>query len=312
MAMTTASRSSRVNAPDFLAHAAREADAALDRLLPKTSEPCARLHEAMRYSALSPGKRLRPALALAACRAFGGDEARRVEPAAALEMIHAYSLVHDDLPAMDDDDLRRGRPTSHVVFGEAMAILVGDGLHTLACEVLAEYPLGDEHALLRARVQRHVLRAIGWRGMVGGQAIDMELTGRGGAMAEDDVRGIHARKTAALIRAALLVGAEIGCASAEDVAAMGRFGDVAGLAFQVVDDVLDMTKSSEELGKSAGKDAQEGKVTYPAVLGLEVSRQRAAELTEAALAQLASIQFPSTGDAEPLRGLTRYILERAS
>ena len=296
----------------FLETAARKADATLERLLPSVDEPCARLHESMRYSALSPGKRLRPALALAACRAFGGDEARCLEPAAALEMIHAYSLIHDDLPSMDNDDLRRGKPTNHVVFGEAMAILAGDGLHTVACEVLAAYPLGDENALLRSRVQHHVLRAIGWRGMVGGQAIDMELTGRGSAMSEDDVRGIHLRKTGALIRAALLLGAEIGGASREDVDAMGRFGDTAGLAFQVVDDVLDMTKSSAELGKSAGKDVAEGKVTYPAVLGLETSRVRAAELTEQALAQLSAIHFPVAGDAEPLRGLTRYILERAS
>ena len=301
-----------MNAAEFLADAAQKADATLGRLLPSVDEPCGKLHEAMRYSALSPGKRLRPALALAACRAFGGVESLCLEPAAALEMIHAYSLVHDDLPAIDDDDLRRGKPTNHVVFGEAMAILAGDGLHTLACEVLAAHPRGDQHALLRSRVQQHVLSAIGWRGMVGGQALDMELTGRGGEMSEDDVRGIHLRKTAALIRAALLLGAEIGGAGPEDVAAMGRFGDSAGLAFQVIDDVLDMTKSSEELGKSAGKDAQEGKVTYPAVLGLEAARRRASELTELALAQLSAINFPREGDAEPLRGLTRYILERAS
>src|SRR5436190_2394276 len=267
-----------MNALEFLDDSARRVDAALDRLLPSIDEPSQRLHEAMRYSALSGGKRLRPALAFAACRAFGGDEQRCLEPAAALEMIHAYSLIHDDLPAMDDDDLRRGKPTNHIVFGEAMAILAGDGLHTLACEVLAEYPSGDEHALLRSRVQGHVLRAIGWRGMVGGQAIDMELTGRGGSVSENDVRGIHLRKTGALIRASLLLGAEIGGASASDAAAMGAFGDVAGLAFQVVDDVLDMTKSSAELGKSAGKDAAEGKVTYPAVLGLDAARRRATEL----------------------------------
>jgi geranylgeranyl diphosphate synthase type II len=266
----------------------------------------------MRYSTLSPGKRLRPALALAACRAFGGDEERCLEPAAALEMIHAYSLIHDDLPAMDDDDLRRGRPTNHVVFGEAMAILAGDGLHTLACEVLATRPVGDAHAVLRGRVQRHVLEAIGWRGMVGGQATDMELTGKGGTVGERDVESIHLRKTGALIRASLLLGSELGGASPDEVDGMARFGDTAGLAFQVVDDVLDVTSSSEQLGKSAGKDADEGKVTYPAVLGLDGARARARELTERALAQLRDMRFPESGDAEPLRALTRYVLERTS
>lgn len=301
-----------MDAISYLKDAAQRVDVALSRLLPPVSEPCARLHEAMRYSTLSPGKRLRPALALAACRAFGGDEERCLEPAAALEMIHAYSLIHDDLPAMDDDDLRRGRPTSHVVYGEAMAILAGDGLHTLACEILATRPAGDEHAVLRSRVQRHVLSAIGWRGMVGGQAIDMELTGKGGGVGERDVESIHLRKTGALIRASLLLGSELGGASPDEVDAMGRFGDTAGLAFQVVDDVLDVTSSSEQLGKSAGKDADEGKVTYPAVLGLDEARKRARELTDRALSQFGETRFPESGDPGPLRALTRYVLERTS
>jgi geranylgeranyl pyrophosphate synthase len=296
----------------ILEDARRRVDAALDRLLPSPSEPCARLHEAMRYSALSPGKRLRPALALAACRAFGGDEKACLEPAAALEMVHAYSLIHDDLPAMDDDDLRRGRPTSHVVYGEAMAILAGDALHTLACEVLATWPHGNGQLVARARVQRHVLEAIGWRGMVGGQALDMELTGKGGAASEEEVRGIHLRKTGALIRAALLLGSEIGGAHADQVEAMGRFGDVVGLAFQVVDDVLDVTADAATLGKSQGKDAKAAKVTYPAVLGLEGARARARDLTEAALRELAALRFPEGGDPSQLEALTRFILERQS
>jgi geranylgeranyl diphosphate synthase type II len=266
----------------------------------------------MRYAALSPGKRLRPALALAACRALGGDEVRCLEPAAALEMIHAYSLIHDDLPAMDDDELRRGRPTCHVAFDEATAILAGDALHTLACEVLATYPEGDAEAALRSRVQRHVLRAAGWRGMVGGQALDMELTGRGASGTEDEVRAIHLRKTAALIRASLLLGAELSGAGPGPVDAMGAFGEVAGLAFQVVDDVLDVTSDAASLGKTAGKDADEKKVTYPAVLGLDASVARARELTAEALARLEAMSFPDAGDPEPLRALTRFILERSS
>jgi geranylgeranyl pyrophosphate synthase len=301
-----------MHATDFLREAAGRVDAALERLLPPTSEPSHRLHEAMRYATLSPGKRLRPALALACCRAFAGDEAECLEPACALEMVHAYSLVHDDLPAMDDDDLRRGRPTCHVAYDEATAILVGDGLHTLACEILATYPIGDANALVRSRVQAHVLGAIGWRGMVGGQALDMELTGRGSAGTEAEVRSIHLRKTAALIRAALVLGAEIARAPAESVEAVGRFGEVAGLAFQVVDDVLDVTSDAASLGKTAGKDAEEKKVTYPAVLGLEASVARARELTAEALSRLDALPLPEAGDPAPLRALVQFILERAS
>ncbi len=299
-------------AREFLAESARRVDVELDRLLPPVEGAAARLHEAMRYSALSPGKRLRPALALAACRAFGGDETACLGPAAALEMVHAYSLIHDDLPAMDDDDLRRGMPTCHVKFTEAIAILAGDGLHTLACEVLATHPVGDDWLATRARVQACVLVAIGWRGMVGGQAVDIELTGRGGAASEDDVRGIHLRKTAALIRASLVLGAEIGGAPRAGVEAMSAFGDLAGLAFQVVDDVLDVTADAATLGKTQGKDAAENKVTYAAVLGLDGARARASELTAEALGALDAMSFPAGGDAGPLNALTRFILERAS
>ena len=299
-------------AKEFLADAARRTDAAMHELLPRAEGPSARLHEAMRYSALSPGKRLRPALALAACRAFGGDEEACVRPAAALEMIHAYSLIHDDLPAMDDDDLRRGRPTNHVVYGEAMAILAGDALHTLACEVLATHPDGDAWLPARSRAQRHVLDAAGWRGMVGGQAIDIELTGRGGSATLDELRSIHLRKTAALIRASLLLGTELAGASRESVAQVARFGDVAGLAFQIVDDVLDVTADAATLGKTQGKDADEMKVTYPAVMGLEAAQREAKRLCEEALGCLDAMSFPANGDAAPLRALTRFILERTS
>lgn len=295
---------------EFLADSARRADAALDALLPRAEGPAARLHEAMRYSTLSPGKRLRPALALAACRAFGGDLDACVKPAAALEMIHAYSLIHDDLPAMDDDELRRGRPTCHVAYTEAIAILAGDGLHTLACEVLATHPEGEAWLARRSRAQVHVLQAIGWRGMVGGQAIDIELTGKGGAATEEEVRTIHLRKTAALIRASLLLGAELAGADAAQVEAIGRFGDTAGLAFQVVDDVLDVTTDAATLGKTQGKDEAEGKVTYPAVLGLEAARAEARRLCDEAQAALTAMSFPEPGDPAPLAALTAFILER--
>jgi len=297
-------------AREFLQETRRRIDETLDRLLPTPADVPGRLHEAMRYSALSPGKRLRPALALAACRAFGGDETSCLAPASALEMIHAYSLIHDDLPAMDDDDLRRGQPTCHVKFDEATAILAGDALHSLACEVLATHPEGVAHDSVRARVQRAVLQAIGWRGMVGGQVLDMELTGRGGDASEEDLAGIHRRKTGALIRASLVLGAEIGGAPPSAVEELGLFGDVAGLAFQVVDDVLDVTASSEELGKTGGKDQETGKVTYPAVLGLEAAQQRARELTTLALELLDDVDFPAQGDQGPLRALTTFILER--
>ena len=301
-----------MKAPEYLRDAAARVDRELDQLLPGVQDVPARLHEAMRYSVMSPGKRIRPALALAACRACGGDEAACLAPAAALEMIHAYSLIHDDLPAMDDDDMRRGQPTSHVVYGEALAILAGDALHTLACEILATRPAGDGHAALRARVQAHVLPAIGWRGMVGGQVLDIELTGSGLVGTEGEVFEIHRRKTGALLRASILLGAEVASAAPAQVEALGRFGDVAGLAFQVVDDVLDVTAVSKDLGKTQGKDAAAGKVTYPAVLGLDGATKRAKELTEEALRLLDGVPMASGGDAGPLRDLTRFILERAS
>jgi geranylgeranyl pyrophosphate synthase len=296
----------------FLADVAPRVDATLDCLLPRPPATPERLCEAMRYSALSPGKRLRPALALATCRAFGGDEARCLPPAAALEMIHAYSLIHDDLPAMDDDDLRRGKPTNHVVFGEAMAILAGDALHTLACHVLATHPPGDADAALRSRVQGVVLEAIGSAGMVGGQALDIELTGRGGEVDEEQLVGIHSRQTGALIRASVVLGAEMGGGSSRAVEAMSQFGAALGLAFQVIDDILDVTAESADLGKTRGKDQAAQKVTYPAVLGLDGARARARELTERSHALLAAVEIPRGGDVGPLRALASYVLERKS
>jgi geranylgeranyl pyrophosphate synthase len=313
---TTASRSDPggrlVDARAILQAAGRRVDAALDELLGPDPEVPGALLEAMRYSALGPGKRLRPALALAACRAFGGEDEACLRPAAALEMIHAYSLVHDDLPAMDDDDLRRGRPTSHVVYGEALAILAGDALHTRACEVLATWPAGDDRAALRSRVQQAVLGAIGARGMVGGQAVDIALTGRGGSVSEAELEGIHRRKTGALIRSSVVLGSEIGGASADQVEAMGRFGAALGLAFQVIDDILDVTAETTELGKTRGKDAAAQKVTYPAVLGLEGARCRAEALTHEALALLRAVSFPDGGDPAPLVALATFVLERRS
>lgn len=312
--MTSRSESPGVDevARAFLAEAAGRVDQELNRLLPSVEAVPERLHEAMRYSVLAPGKRLRPALALATCRAFGGDEEACLAPASALEMIHAYSLIHDDLPAMDDDDMRRGQPTSHRVFGEALAILAGDALHTLAAEVLATHPEGEDRAALRSRLGRLVFGAAGWRGMVGGQVLDMAWTGSGGATTEEQVKAIHARKTGALLRASVVLGAEVAGVDESGARAADELGAVLGLAFQVVDDVLDVTSSADVLGKTGGKDEAAGKATYPAVLGLTGARRRAEELTAEALDLLRRTSFPAAGDPVPLIGLTRFILERTS
>jgi geranylgeranyl pyrophosphate synthase len=271
----------------YLAACRESIDAALDRLLPGPDGPAGPLAEAMRWAVLGGGKRLRPVLAMAACEACGGDPAAILAPAAALEMIHAYSLVHDDLPAMDDDDLRRGRATVHRRFGEAEAILAGDALLTLAFELLATEPAGDAHAARRARAVAAVARRAGLDGMVGGQAADLAAEGRRPAL--DEIEWIHRRKTGALLAACAEVGAIHGGASDATVAALARYGESVGLAFQIRDDVLDLTASADALGKTPGKDPRAGKATYPAVLGLEGSRAEAERLADRALAEIASL-----------------------
>jgi geranylgeranyl pyrophosphate synthase len=260
----------------------------------------------MRYSLMAGGKRIRPTLALTAFDACGGNIPElALEPACALEMFHTYSLIHDDLPAMDDDDLRRGRPTSHKFFGEATAILAGDALQTLGAEVLATYPEGSRFAARRGEVCRVVFRALGWDGMAGGQALDLASEGKAGVDLER-LLAIHRRKTGALLEASLLVGGILAGAGIRQREALRAYGAHLGLAFQVVDDILDVTASTEALGKTAGKDTEQGKVTFPALWGLDGARDEADRLLSAALEALKP--FGSRGS--DLAELARFVVAR--
>ncbi len=269
--------------------------------LPSPDAAPRRLHEAMRYAALGGGKRMRPMLVYAAGTLTGASEALLDAPAAAVELVHAYSLVHDDLPAMDDDDLRRGRPTVHVAFDEATAILAGDALQTRAFELLAH---ADAPAALRIDWVAALADAGGAAGMCGGQALDVDATGH--AQSLDALRRMHALKTGALIRASVRMGALAGRADAAALARLDRFATALGLAFQVRDDILDVEASSAQLGKTAGKDAAQAKSTYPALLGLDGAK--------AALAELAATMRGLLADdgeaAAPLRALAAMTVAR--
>jgi geranylgeranyl pyrophosphate synthase len=274
-------------------------DRTLAGLVPAEDTPPDVLHRAMRHALFGGGKRLRPAVLRLVSDAFGGDPERAAGPAAAVELVHTYSLVHDDLPCMDDDDLRRGRPTCHVLFGEATAVLAGDALLTLAFEVLA----GCEHG---ARHTRTLAGAAGSRGMVGGQSLDLSLE----TDACGDVEAIldmHGRKTAALFAAAAEMGAIAAGASADERAQAASFGRALGLSFQAVDDLLDVTGDADTLGKTPGKDAALERATLVAAAGLEGTREKAAELSGAAHAALARLAWPATGLAGQL---VDYVLER--
>jgi geranylgeranyl pyrophosphate synthase len=284
-------------------------DGALRRLLADRGERPARLHEAMAYAVLTGGKRVRPILARLAHAAGGGDPDRITEAACGLELIHTYSLVHDDLPAMDDDVLRRGRPTLHVAFDEATAILAGDALLTDGLGLLASRPPGAEWAVLRAAAVAVVAGAAGSLGMVAGQIEDLEATGpndRGAADRAARLERIHRRKTGCLIRASVEVGAIL--AGAADCGPFTAFGDRLGLAFQVADDVLDATATADELGKSPGKDADAGKLTYVTLHGVDAARRTLAEL-EAELVELARVLEGADG---ALAELATYITRRSS
>lgn len=288
--------------PDFLEQDRLAVDQALDRLLPPAATPPETIHQAMRYSVMAGGKRIRPALCLGTARLFDPDPRGAMEIACALEFIHTYSLIHDDLPALDNDELRRGQPTCHKKFGEAMAILAGDGLLTFAFETLAKAPLEDSR---RVRAIAEIATAAGTvSGMVGGQVADVEAEGKpaNAAMLEY----IHQSKTAALIRASCAAGALAAGAAEADVARIRRFGGKIGWAFQIVDDILDVEESSAALGKTAGKDQQQRKATYPALYGLEESGRKAAELVAEAIEELA----PYAGRAERLRELARFLTRR--
>jgi len=262
-----------------------------------------RLHEAMRYAVLGGGKRVRPLLALAAGEVTGADIGRVQHAAAAVELIHAYSLVHDDMPAMDDDALRRGKPTVHVEFDEATALLVGDALQSLAFDILATQPLANDAATQLKMVQL-LAQAAGSRGMAGGQAIDLASVGKPLDLAELEFMHIH--KTGALIRAAVLLGAHCGKTSDAATTALDHYAKCIGLAFQVVDDVLDAEASTATLGKTAGKDAADNKPTYVSLLGVARARELAQELRADAHAALAGLGGP----AERLRQLADFVVER--
>ena len=281
----------------------RLTDAALERLLPAASERPTSIHQAMRHSVFAGGKRLRPILCMEAGRAVVGSLPPEIEDlGAALEMLHTYSLIHDDLPALDNDDLRRGRPTCHKVFGEAIAILAGDGLQTQAYEVLSGLHCPPE---ARVRIIEEIARGTGTiNGMIGGQVVDLEAE-RTKPDAET-LEYIHRSKTAALITASVVTGGIYAGASSEQVSQLRSFGQAIGLAFQIVDDVLDVTQTSEQLGKTAGKDAASEKATYPALFGLEESRKRAAALLQSACKAVENFG----PQAAVLKDLARFLIER--
>ncbi len=286
----------------YLREVAKDVDAALNGLLPKASVKPSTIHRAMRYSLFAGGKRMRPVLCIAAAETCGGSRDRALPAACAVECVHTYSLIHDDLPCMDDDDLRRGRPTSHKVFGEAVAVLAGDALLTVAFEILASiheprrYTLRDFLAELAF--------AAGSRRLIAGQVADLE--GEGKKSSRGELRYIHECKTAAMIVASLKLGAMAANASPAQLGALAGFGYYLGLAFQVIDDILDITQTSERLGKSAGKDVAAQKTTYPALIGLEASRREARRLTARAHAALE----PLGTRAARLREIADHLLAR--
>src|SRR5216684_111702 len=279
------------------------ADAALDRLIPLETEHPVSIHKAMRHSVFAGGKRLRPVLCMEAGRMIAGSLPKKIEElGAALEMLHTYSLIHDDLPALDNDDLRRGRPTCHKVFGEAIAILAGDALQTQAYQVLSRLHCPAES---RVRIIEEIARATGTvEGMIGGQVVDLEAEHKKPDLAT--LEYIHRSKTAALITASVVSGGIYAGATVTDIARLRTYGQSIGLAFQIVDDVLDVTQTSEQLGKTAGKDTAAEKATYPALFGVDESLKKADALVSAAFEELTSF-----GErAEPLKELARYLVER--
>ncbi|MBN8481625.1 MAG: (2E,6E)-farnesyl diphosphate synthase [Xanthomonadales bacterium] len=290
---------------ELLAWSAR-ADDVLARALPPATQPPVDLHAAMRYAVLGGGKRMRPLLVYATGATFAADPTLLDAAAAAVEIIHAYSLVHDDLPAMDDDDLRRGRPTCHVVYGDAMAILAGDALQALAFEVLAEGTVAID-APTRVQMLRVLAAACGSHGMAGGQAFDLAAVGQ--ILDAGELERMHVHKTGALIRASVRLGAlAAGCRETAKLGSLERYAHCVGLAFQVRDDILDIEGDAARIGKTPGKDVVDGKPTYPAILGLDASRKVLAELTTEALDSLAGLG----NAARPLRDLARFIAERES
>jgi geranylgeranyl diphosphate synthase type II len=287
----------------YLEQQRKRIETALEEVLPPEQGFTATLVEAMRYSLFAGGKRLRPILVLAACEAVGGKSEQALLPACAMEMIHTYSLIHDDLPAMDDDNFRRGVPTNHKVFGETSAILAGDALLTEAF-VLLSRPSNGVSPATQIRLVDIAANAAGRDGMVGGQIVDMEAEGEKHSI--ETVDFIHKHKTGALILASLQMGAIVGGATDQQLRQIETFGQNAGLAFQIADDLLDIESTCGQLGKDVGSDAERGKATYPGVAGVEQARNRASELHTIAIEALAD--FPAA--AEPLRQISAYIINR--
>ncbi len=294
-----------MNLRSYLVRRRRLVDRALRRYFPPNRKQPQRLIEAVRYSLFSGGKRLRPILALAAAEAVGGEPRAVLPFACAIEMIHTYSLIHDDLPAMDDDALRRGKPTSHVVFGEGLAILAGDALLTEAFRVMADCAGTSRNPRRALHAMREIAEASGAHGMVAGQAADLEA--EGAAPDLPTVEFIHVRKTGALILASIRAGAMLAGARPSQLHRLSRYGECLGLAFQIADDILDVEGLPAQTGKMQGRDKARRKVTFPAVLGLPAAKERARTLLDHALAELAP--FPAA--AAPLREIARFIVGRA-
>ncbi|MDX9872088.1 MAG: polyprenyl synthetase family protein [Clostridia bacterium] len=291
---------------EYLQNKTVQIDRSLLALLPPSSAYPEIIHESVSYSIFAGGKRLRPILCLAGAEALGGDSSELLPVACALEMIHTYSLVHDDLPAMDDDDYRRGKPTNHKVFGEGIAVLAGDALLTLAFEVLAAYGMRvkEEKRSQVLAVIQEIARAAGAFGMIGGQAVDLQSEGK--KIESATLEYIHRHKTGALFTAAVRAGALLSQATEHQLAALSRYAENFGLAFQITDDLLDIEGSAEVIGKPVGSDIRNEKVTYPSLYGLENTKRLAAETIEKAVEALSDLP----GDAEPLRLLVQYLLKR--
>jgi geranylgeranyl diphosphate synthase type II len=291
----------------YLQERRRLVDSALERFLPSEDTPPPSVHRAMRYSVLAGGKRLRPILVIAGAELVGASPSSVMPTACALEMIHTYSLIHDDLPAMDDDDYRRGRLTNHKVFGDAIAILAGDALLTLAFQLVAQNAaLPGMDAKVVCDAVAEIAEAAGTAGMVGGQVVDIESEGK--TITAEALEYIHIHKTAALLRASLSAGARLGGADAVALAAIGEAGQNLGLAFQIVDDILDVEGSLETLGKTAGSDERKQKVTYPALHGIEASRREARRFIERTKSRLGVFGARSA----PLCALADFVVERKS
>ncbi|MBI5681875.1 MAG: polyprenyl synthetase family protein [Deltaproteobacteria bacterium] len=291
-----------MNISEYLKEKIEFVDKTLAGIIPYEDAFPQNLHKAIRYSIFAGGKRIRPVLLIASAESVGGRQEDVINAACAIELIHTYSLIHDDLPAMDNDDLRRGKAANHKVFGEAMAILAGDALLTLAFDVLAQYTGKDSRKMLT--VIHEIAKASGAAGMVGGQVVDMESEGR--ECGFPILEYIHTHKTGALILASIRAGAILSDASSRQIEQLARYGEAVGLAFQIADDILDIEGSKETMGKNTGSDIKKDKITYPKVIGLKESKERVRELVNIALDSIKDFD----DKAEPLRKIAGYVVER--